>query len=780
MTRLNSFFAYSSTPGEIGQVIEASAKSVKQSANGSSLVTWAEIDVVGHFISEEVLLNIDAADVLIADITKLNFNVTFEIGFAIGRSKRVVLTKNKSINADGVKIENVGIFDTLGYTQYQNSSELTEIVRSVSRANPLDTEFPLNQKAPVFLLETPHKTDWASRIVSRIKKARYIFRSFDPNETPRLSAYDAITQVSESYGVVVPLLGSTAADSEIHNMRGAFIAGLATGLDKPLCLIQDGDSPVPLDYRDFVNVSHHPNDVNEIIATFASEVASAFQKVEPTKRSQSQSFLKRLNLGATSAENEMRELADYYLETDQYLKALRGEAHIVVGRKGSGKSAIFLQIRDREREIDRNNNIVLDLKPDGYKLVKFKEQILSYLEEGTHQHTITAFWEYVLLLEICYKILSKDTRRHMHDHRLYEGYRELQTLYDVDGYDPVGDFSERMSGLMENISSEYQARYRQDQNVRLSAALVTEILYKHDMRKLKERLINYMGNKGSLWLLFDNLDKGWPTSGLEHEDLIIIRALIDATRKIERDFSRSGLSINTVIFLRNDVYELLVRETSDRGKEASVVLDWTDPDLLRELIRLRVVSNISDEDLDFDHAWRKIFISHYHGVESSQYLIERSLMRPRFLLNLINQCKSFAANLNHDLVDESDITKGVNAYSADLLRDIGYELVDVSGATEDILYSFIGCSAVAKEEELKHLMREFGLEDCLVDTIFKLLLWYGFLGILYNGEEPKFIYDFNYKMPLLEGIVKKQGSDIQFVINQAFWPSLMIEDTLGV
>ena len=470
----------------------------------------------------------------------------------------------------------------------------------------------------------------------------------------------------------------------------------------------------------------------------------------------------------------MRDLATYYLETDQYLKSLRGEAHLVVGRKGSGKSAIFLQIRDRERQINRSKNIVLDLKPDGYKLVKFKEEILSFLEEGTYQHTITAFWEYVLLLEICYKILEKDKQRHIRDHLLFEGYRELATIYNVEGYDPEGDFSERMSGLMEKVYSEYRARYAEMRKVRLSSAQVTELLYKHDVRKLQEKLINYMEQKGVLWLLFDNIDKGWPTSGLEHEDLLIIRALIDATRKIERQFGKNDLIVNTIVFLRNDVYELLVKETSDRGKEASVVLDWTDPDLLRELVRLRIVANGLDESTDFKSAWLRMFVSHYHGEETSQFLIDRSLMRPRFLLNLVNQCKSFAINLNHDWIDESDIEKGVTAYSTDLLRDIGYELVDVSGAAEDVLYSFIGCNAELTEAEAKRLMGDFGLHSDLIDTIFHLLLWYGFLGIRIGEGDEKYIYDFNYKMPLMEGIIKKKRDVVKFAINRAFWPCLMI------
>ena len=187
-----------------------------------------------------------------------------------------------------------------------------------------------------------------------------------------------------------------------------------------------------------------------------------------------------------------------------------------------------------------------------------------------------------------------------------------------------------------------------------------------------------MEHKGTLWLLFDNIDNGWPTSGLEHNDLLIIRALIEATRKIERVFGKKDLDIKTAVFLRNDVYELLVQETADRGKEASVLLDWTDPDLLRELVRLRIIANGLDDDIEFVEAWLKIIVSHYKGEESSQYFIERSLMRPRFLLNLINHCKSFAINLNHEIISESDIEKGLSAYASDLLRDIGYELRDMN------------------------------------------------------------------------------------------------------
>jgi hypothetical protein len=74
-------------------------------------------------------------------------------------------------------------------------------------------------------------------------------------------------------------------------------------------------------------------------------------------------------------------------------------------------------------------------------------------------------------------------------------------------------------------------------------------------------------------------------------------------------------------------------------------------------------------------------------------------------------------------------------------------------------------------------MQDFGVDHALVNNIFNLLLWYGFLGICISGEEAKYIYDFNYKMPLMEGIIKKSQNEVKFYINDAFWPSLMIKTT---
>jgi hypothetical protein len=116
----------------------------------------------------------------------------------------------------------------------------------------------------------------------------------------------------------------------------------------------------------------------------------------------------------------------------------------------------------------------------------------------------------------------------------------------------------------------------------------------------------------------------------------------------------------------------------------------------------------------------------------------------------------------------------LSAYSTDLLTDIGYEINDVDNRVHDVLYAFIGSNAVIKKNEIFTVLDDFGVDSGLLEKIFELLLWYGFIGLVLD-DEVKYIYNFNYSMKLIAGVIKKKG-DIDYLINPAFWPALMINE----
>ena len=326
------------------------------------------------------------------------------------------------------------------------------------------------------------------------------------------------------------------------------------------------------------------------------------------------------------AENEFQNLAAYYVQTDEYNRALRGEVNLVVGRKGTGKTALFFQVRDRIRR--DKQNVVADLKPEGYQLLKLKEHVLDLLSEGAKAHLITAFWEYLLLLEICRKVLEKERSRYMSDASIVEARRTLERL-DVGGPGTAeGDFSERLLVLSQEIIETYQQQHRDSQNVRLTADAVTNLLHTTRIADLREALADYLGQKAHVLVLFDNLDKGWAYRGVGSGDILILRCLIDAARKVQREMRKADVQMSCIVFVRNDIYELLMNSSPDFGKEARASLDWSDPDLLREVLRKRLAQSFPGQ-VSFAQAWGLICVSHYEGEETSQFLIDRSLMRPR-------------------------------------------------------------------------------------------------------------------------------------------------------
>jgi hypothetical protein len=762
------FFAYPSAQTEVTLSARGAGRLVATRGQDIELHLWTENDIAGRPLTDPIFEKINQCDILFADVTTVNFNVTFEIGYAIGLGKRIYITRNANFRRETELIDKIGIFDTLGFELYSNEEDLAKIILGAGTDGAIKLASALNVKAPIYVLNTPTTGHAMLAIVSRIKKARLGFKNFFPQEEPRLSAIKAVDDVSAAIGVVVPLLSKDFADSDIHNIRAAFVAGVALALGKSTVILQPSNGPAPLDVRDIVKTYTRSEDIADQIGELALDVTERLQAVEPLPIPAG-NFLANLSLGDPIAENEFQTLGKYFLRTDEFGRASRGEVNIVLGRKGAGKTALFSQLRNEKRE--NSQNIVVDLKPEGYQLIRLKEDVLDFLAEGAKTHLITAFFEYVLYLEICYKVLEKDKDRHARDGRLYEPYRRLLDAYQA-GDAGEGDFSERLLALSRDLVAKFQKEFGVKKEQRLTAQQVTELIYKHNVRDIRDALSAYLKFKNAVWVLFDNLDKGWSAHGLTSNDILILRSLIDAARKIQREVQKDGHDFHCVVFVRNDVYQLLVESSADYGKESRATLDWTDPDLLRELIRRRLIQNGLPGDTSFERVWSQICISHYKGEETSQYLIDRSLMRPRNLLKMIAHCRGFAVNLGRERIEQADIEKGLKAYSLDLITEADQELTDIIGSDTALLYHFIGEGDEFDGPQLKAILKGAEIPEDRVVSVIEFLLYYGFLGIRVSGENARYIFDVGYDMKLLKVLISKNAQALNYVLNPAFYPGL--------
>lgn len=151
-------------------------------------------------------------------------------------------------------------------------------------------------------------------------------------------------------------------------------------------------------------------------------------------------------------------------------------------------------------------------------------------------------------------------------------------------------------------------------------------------------------------------------------------------------------------------------------------------------------------------------------------------MRPRALIDLANYCHGFAVNLGHPKIQINDIEKGIMAFSSDLVKDIGFEIRDVFPEAENVLYAFIGEHQTLPANALTDLLQRGGIIPDNIAAIVALLLWFGVLGVKRTDGGVTYIYNVNYEMAILSGIIRKlESHGVVYVINPAFGPGLHVQ-----
>lgn len=765
---VSGFFAYPSKPQQVGATIRNALKSHNRNHASSEIRDWSQNEIAGSFILDPILDEISASDIVFGDITGLNFNVLFELGYAIGLQKRVVPVRFAAIRDDQL-IREVGLFDTIGFESYTQESGLCEILKKGYDRRPLAVSpDAIETTSPVYVVLPSVMTDIESRLLSRIKKARLHFRSFNPSEVGRMSALSAISDVCRSAAIAMTYQPINYEGALVHNTRVAFTAGLAFAMNKTLVMLSTPDETIALDFRDMVKPVKSAEDVDPHIASMASEVTATLQLGRQVSSRGLNGKLRSLNLGASAAENELSELENYFVKTDEFSRVLRGEAQILSGRKGAGKTALFIQVRNEIRKT--RGRIVLDLMPEGYQLLRFKESVLDLMAEGAREHTVSAFWEYLLLLEMCHKIVRNDRERHMRDHTLFPGYKQIKSIYGEDKFVSESDFSERLRLILTRIADEFRAKYGDAAGVKLSDEEVNLLIYKHSLPELRNEVFSYLEKRGGVWILVDNLDRGWPASGLTPQDAMILRALTEAIKRIGKEMRERGIDGFGTVFLRDDVYESFVAGASDRAKSRRLAVDWEDGDLLREILRRRIVASLDvNPSTPFTDVWAGICCSHIDGEESSQFLIDRCLMRPRALIDIVNSCKSHAVNLGRDRMEADDLREGVRQYSKEILENINFEIQDVLPKAVDILYAFVEAPRSQHEDDILLGLLEQGLSDTDAKEVLDYLMYYAVLGIE-EDEQVRYIYNFGYDRKKMRAVASnRRQNSLRLAVNPAFW-----------
>lgn len=613
-----AFLAYPEQPADIAGTITSASDILTKATDRVALTIWPQLESFGAVIPDKVRQAISDTDVLVCDVTLPNLNVYYEAGFAIGSGKAIAPIVNASFSDAIQNVQKDGFFDNVGFKTYDNSNSLADILLHLPNTTLIDLYAkPVDTNQPLYFLDTYHKTDFRNAIMAAIDSAKVYCRTFEPVDMARFSTVSIVGEATASSGIIIPILAPHIDGADRHNLRAAFLCGMSHGLGRPTLAIQMATGAVAaIDYRDNIHWVSDNGQIPELVASFALEALLASQSIRKPHSPSRKNALQQLSLGASAAESEFRVLQEYFVETSEFLRALRGEVTVVAGRKGSGKSAIFYRVSDTLSS--KKRALVAALKPDSHQLSLFREELLKIVDVGVFDHTLAAFWYFVILSELAITIAQRYEQVGQSDADYLAKAHSLRANLARLEIRESGDFTARINRLGGFILAEIS----QVKNSRkpLSADSVTNVVFRDGISVLKKVVIENTIPDDQLYLLFDNIDKGWPANGVDKFDVRLVRLLLEALEKVTRDLDGAKRQFHSIIFLRNDIYELLVDETPDRGKTGQARIDWADRAKLRQVIYRRLEASTAVVGSTFQVLWTKHFVSLVNGRDSFEIL----------------------------------------------------------------------------------------------------------------------------------------------------------------
>jgi predicted AAA+ superfamily ATPase len=569
---INGFFAYPSKPHSIPEIINSAIKEINKSQE-CQIKTWQECSISGKIIIDVICREIDRSDLFIADLTGANPNVLFELGYAIGKQKRVWLILDTSIEESKTLYDQLKILTTVGYSPYSNSQNIideffkehpwTDLDDTIFK-NSIEPSLDTQDNEKLLYLKNQHETEASTQLDRIVQSFLIPFTISDPRESSVNTLVWYGTKIWSSPGVIAHFSGESRRGYRLHNSRYAFVSGLAHGLEKPLLMLAEEDYPIPIDYKDILFHYKTPSDCAKYAQEWLESISANYARKQKSKQEYAKKIslvtdLRNLSLGEYQAENEEDTLENYFVETPYFHRLFNGEPSIVVGNKGSGKTANFLMVANRLKEDKRN--LVCVIKPLSYDVQGVVRLSKLFEERDKKGYVSEVLWKYLIYSEIA--ITAYDEIKQLPYVNPDSPEDRLMKLMESSDGALKDDFAVRLERCVETVLSS-----KTKESLHGFRESISENLHENTLRDLRELLGELLSNRQRVIVLIDNLDKAWDRSeDIDHLSVFLF-GLMGVSNSIPKEFARKDhwrkpVNISITLFIRNDIFSRIMKHASE-------------------------------------------------------------------------------------------------------------------------------------------------------------------------------------------------------------------------
>lgn len=318
--------------------------------------------------------------------------------------------------------------------------------------------------------------------------------------------------------------------------------------------------------------------------------------------------------GDDSAERDAY-LLDYFVSLDSFARLEDREKGIVIGRKGSGKSALLKRLEQIFQEEDGTYVIKVSPRYNSIRAILNDGDLSKdgFGQEVFFQHT----WLRQIYLDALCCVGHKGKGKFSQGS--LEFCRQIATQQNRTSKDLVENISDIMKKVKLKVGNLGEFGLQLEQELRDVA----------DVDALEHHMSEICKDGAKFVVLIDDLDVGWDNSGTANNMLL---GLLLASNSLSGRFSKN---VHSIIFLREDVYSILMGKTQHSDKYRNIErLRWNKDGLL-EILKERIKFNFErvGEQLPPD-LFLKVFPSTVGTANADNWMIDRTLSRPRELLQL--------------------------------------------------------------------------------------------------------------------------------------------------
>ena len=327
-------------------------------------------------------------------------------------------------------------------------------------------------------------------------------------------------------------------------------------------------------------------------------------------------------LGGSDAEADPK-LAEYFVNTPYVQTALAGRRSLFLGRKGSGKSALFTQLPRLSREQEGRKHLVdVSLTPDQYAWASLR----AYTEQGLlAEQAHTNAWKLTLVVEIASRVVQKKRRWKPEQRAAIQRLSKfLGDNFRSSKPSLATTASALTRGLTELNLTAFGFGIGFAKSLAKTSPLAPAVL---DAVLAELRVV--IADQPVLVLL-DRLDDSWDGSP-ETQTLLV--GLLKAAKEINDHFASFGPNgLRIITFLRSDIYDALRFDDKDKHRATEEHISWT-PAQLKEMLQRRLPERVAVDAL-FEPGDMRGSISPF------QYIVRRTFFRPREVLQFVDECLS--------------------------------------------------------------------------------------------------------------------------------------------